>query len=67
MTASPALALDQYLSQLTPSDRAAARKALPVALLDQTEAAHADVDNLVRLVGRSMESSVDDLGICQPG
>jgi len=65
MTSSPAVALDKYLSRLTPGDRAAARKALPVALLDQTEAAHADVDNLVRMVGRSMESSVADLDYTQ--
>lgn len=65
MTTSPALALDQYLSQLTPGDRAAMRKALPVALLDQTEAANADVDNLVHMVGRSMKSSVADLDYTQ--
>jgi hypothetical protein len=58
---SPALALDEFLSRLTPTDREAMRNAAPVALLDQVEAAEAEVDQLVRIVGRFADSSFAEL------
>ena len=64
MTA-PVLALDAFLTSLSVADIEAMRKAAPQHLLDQFDAATADVDKLVRFVGRGLDSTAAELAFRQ--